>query len=56
VVKTINFPEELNERVSELATISHRSFSGQVLYMVEQMMDGGQQGRELREFMVEAGR
>ena len=57
MVKTVSFPKDLADKVQEAATRNRRSFSSQVVYMVEAELAAlqSQQARDLAE-AIEAAR
>jgi len=56
VIKTIQFPDDIESKVSELASLNRRSFSSQVIFMVDLILnEKSQQARELAE-AIEAAR
>ena len=56
MTKTVSFPVELEHMVLKLARENRRSFSAQVVYMVERSLDSkAGQARELAETIAQAG-
>lgn len=53
MIKTVAFPSDLAEKVQAMAKDNRRSFSSQVVYMVETVLAGdrSQQGAELKAFI-----
>lgn len=54
ITKTVIFEAGLEQRIREIAKVNHRSFSSQVVHMIEETLksqDAGQ-AQELRAFMA----